>query len=158
MKKETVNKSRQFNPEQLDRNMYIVAFAVFLIALKYIVSASMTIAGPELNKTLDVIELVLALSGAAAILFVLGWKFRQLDASQRKKYFNTESYVVNIFNVATMKAFGVLFLILALGEPFIKKYGQALPTQFYINMILAIMLVSLSTVFFYKLKNEAVGE
>ena len=136
--------------EMADKHLKILAIAVFFMAIKYAVSAAMIFISEEFKGVVNVLELVVQVIAAVLILYIMFWKFRLLTREQRKKFFDSESYVVSVFNLAMQKALGITFVVLIILEAISRKSG--LPADFFLNTIISLMLGVLSVVFFYKLQ------
>ena len=141
--------NRMSMAEANDRKMQAVALIVFLVGLKYAISATAHLVDDVWKSYLDTAELVMMLP---ALIFVLGflfWKFARLTRQQRKELLSPEGYVFESFQKACVRSWAATFIFLNFWEVFAKKLLLGLPTEFFIQVTIFFTLTVFSGVFFF---------
>lgn len=140
-----------------DRHRQYMAFGMFAVGLIYLIKAVELIAPAEMELPLEVILVTLAILTIALIAPMFVWKFRLRTAGERIVYFSKDGYAAQALEAAKQVSWVTTFLILALVES-MDRLRAVVPEQFFIKIILAIMLCTMSCVFLYKTRSEGSSE
>ena len=136
-------------PEAADKNMRILAVAVFLFAVKYAASAAALVVGAGPARVFDGIELGAALLGVLVLVPMGLWKFRKLSVSQRRLYTDPEGYVGEVFRRAGFKSWALTWILLVVMDILAREDITALPAEFFLQVVTAMTLGVFSVTFFY---------
>ncbi len=133
--------------EVLDKFMHAVAIALLLFSLKFATSAAMHFADGSLLNILDWTEIVL--TGLAVIILIpAGFRFKLLKYKPEHRFFEPNGYVIDIFRRSFEKGFSITFLMLVILDVATKRHFTEIPTAFFIEIILVVMLGSFGIAFF----------
>ena len=133
-----------------DRHRQLMAFAMLAMALLYLASAAIHVAGPEAEPYLDVVVVGMAILMLALSVPIVYWKARKLPSRERFVYFSSEGYVAEILGRAHKASWGATLLLLVLLATIAdNSYLSELPGEFYMQFVLAVMLGVMSLVFLY---------
>ena len=143
--------SRSLKPplaEMADRRWELLALAVFLMALKYSASAAMAVVEGPWVRYLDWFAAATALSTVAIILWMMSIKLR-VASRQRQRFLKLEGYVAEAIKNAIKRSWGATFVLLViLTEIAEKSFANLIPTGFYLQLTVAVMLGVFSVSFF----------
>ncbi len=143
--------------EHIDKMMQIVALATFLVAVIYAIATAKLLVTEETGDVLDIISKVLGI-----LIFVLvlpGFiKFMNLKRKNLEACREPESFVVEMFNKATGKAFQFTFLFLIFFEILSKNYLADLPGEFFVKVIVSVTLAVFSISFFFLNRSGDIGD
>ena len=133
-------------PQFQDRFLQRTAVGVLCLAGGYAASAGQFLVGEGPAQVLDVLDLAFALAAVAMVLppFV---KLLRLRRSDEWACANTEGFVGEVFRTACVRTFTLMFVLLVLAEPLSDRFLLQLPTNFFINVILAVTLAMFSLSF-----------
>ncbi len=133
--------------EVADRRWELIAVAVFLIALKSVASALMAVTDASWVRYLDWVEAATALGAMAIVLRLLFIKFARVPRAQRGRFLSMETYVGSAFKSAAFKSWGVTFVLLSMLAT-ADRLLQKAPAEFFLNLVIAAMLLVFSLTFF----------
>ena len=125
----------------------LVLFGLFaVLAGGYAASAGIFLANEPVAEVLDYLDLALALMAVAIVLppFI---QLMRLRRSEEWACANTEGFVGEVFRTACVRTFTFMFVLLILAEPLSDRFLLHLPTNFFINVILAATLAMFSLSF-----------
>ena len=149
MNKDNSESTAQF----VDKFLHRTAIGVLLMAFAYVTSSAMYLVSEEVAATLDVVELLLALLAVAAVLPVF-IKYVRLRSNRQCDQSESDGYMADVLKKACVKAFSFTFVFLIILEPTSEKYLTELPTDFFINVILAFTLGVFSLTFFSLIRSD----
>ena len=149
MNQNNIESSAQF----IDKFLHRTAIGTLLMTCAYAVSSAMYLVSEELVATLDVVELLLALSAVVVVLPVF-IQYVRLRYRQQCSHAESDGYMAEVLKKACMKAFSLTFVFLILLEPTTEKYLTELPTDFFINVILAFSLGVFSLTFLALIQSD----
>lgn len=135
--------------ETADIHKQLAALCVFLLALKYAASAAMFLVDDTIVRYLDWFEIGSLLLILFLVLPMLAWKFRQLPKHQRQLYRDPDGYLATVTKQSMAKSWIVIWVMLMLFEAIADDFLLTLPTEFFVQCIIAIMLAIFSITFFY---------
>lgn len=135
--------------ETADSHQQLIAVCVFLLALKYAASAAMFLVDDAIIRYLDWFEIGSVLLILLIVFPIFVWKFRQLPKHQRHLYRDPDGYLAMVTKQAMAKSWQVIWILLVLFEIVADEFLLTLPTEFFVQCIIAIMLAIFSITFFY---------
>lgn len=148
------NPSTMHHAEHVDRHIQFYAGIAFLMAIKFSISAAMTVVPEPTRAILDTAELVIALFAVVGVLALVPLHWKNLPPQTRREYLKGEGFVPEAFRLAAMQAFFFSFLFITVLEVFSKKMSLTQVPAFYLNVSLAFMLFTLTILFFVRLRAE----
>jgi len=137
----------------IDKFLHRTAIGTLLMTCAYAVSSAMYLVSEEVAATLDVVELLLALSAVVVVLPVFIQMVR-LRSRQQCGQAELDGYMAEVLKKACVKAFSFTFVFLILLEATSEKYLTKLPTGFFINVIRAFSLGVFSLTFLLLLRSD----
>ena len=137
----------------VDKFLHRTALGTLLMTCAYAVSSAMYLVSEDVMATLDMVGLLLKLSAVVVILPVFIKRLR-LRSRQQCNQSESDGYMAEVLKKACVKAFSFTFVFLVLLEPTTKKYLTELPTDFFINVILAFSLGVFSLTFFALIRSD----
>lgn len=135
--------------ETADFHKQLTAVAVFLVAIKYAASAAAFLVDEALGQYFDWIEIGTTLAVVLLVLPMVAWKYSKLSKAQRSQYLEPDGYLATVLKQAMSKSWTVTFIFLTFLEVFVKERWLWLPSEFFIQVVLALMLAVFSLTFFY---------
>ena len=135
--------------ETADFHKQITAVAIFLVAIKYAAAAAVYLVNETTGQYFDWLELGISLVVILLILPMVAWKYSKLSKAQRSAYLEPDGYLATVFKQAMAKSWSVTFVLLVFLEVFVKERWLWLPSEFFIQVVVAIMLAVFSVTFFY---------
>lgn len=140
--------SNKNTAEIAEKHQQWIILALFLMAIKYVLSATIEVTGEQAEFYLEIGEIVLAVLAIGIIIPIFIWKFRNLSKHQRKNYLDPNGYIFKILKDAVSKSWLITLIFLVFIEIPIKKFLSHLPPRFFIQATLAVMFGSFSIIFF----------
>jgi len=129
-----------------DRHASLIALGGLLLGLKFFADAGQALSPPDLQSTLDLAALVLALAGVLLIVPVFIWKFRHLSARERRVYFSRESFTADVVSRAQTASWNVTLLAL-IGLDIAYGGSPALPVEFFVHALIGVAFTVFAGVF-----------
>lgn len=131
----------------LERFMQRTALGVFLLALRYGMTAAGPLLGEELMALVRYLQLALSL---LIVLLVLPafWHYLKLRRQRRADCANPDSFVLEMFRRAALIAFSYSFVLLVLLDLVSRKSLVYLSAPLVINLVLSFMLAVFSISFY----------
>ena len=148
------NHAQTNHAEHVDRHILFYAAIAFLMAIKFSISAAMTVVDEPMLGYLDIGELVVSLTAVLGVLILVPLHWKKLPPKSREDYLKGEGFVPQAFRMAAMQAFFFSFLFITMLEIFSKKMSLTQVPAFYLNVSLAFMLFTLTILFFVRLRAE----
>lgn len=137
------------NPAEIaDKHQQLIIFAMFLMSLKYVASATAKVVNNNVGYYLDILEIAFVVLAVGIIVPIIAWKFLKLTKEERKVYVDPDGYLFSIGKKAMSKSWAMTFIALAFIGPLSTKLLANFSTHFFIEAILAFMLGSFSIIFF----------
>lgn len=147
----------QLSPaDAADKHITLIALTTFLFSLLYLSSAGQFLVSESVASTMEIGEKVLALAAIAVVLPILLWKFRNLSATEKQAYKNPEGFVTEVFKKACTVSWAWTFVFLVALKMISRRAFADFPPEFYIQLILGVMLGIFSLAFF--LKSRVLGD
>ncbi len=134
--------------ETADRHQSMIVLAFLAMALNYIAAGATLIAPPEIGTYIDMIRIGMAVVTVGLILPVLLWKVLQLPKEARHLYFRRDGYVAQSMIRAHKVSWAITFVFMAGLESVLGQRFNEIPGQFFIDLVLAVMLSSMGIAFF----------
>jgi len=134
--------------EIADRHRQRTAVAFLAMALMYLAMAAEHLVEGIVGEYLEVGIIGMALLVLALLLPVALWKIRKLPGSERHLYFSSDGFTAQTLSQALRASWGttlVTIIILAIFSD--NKYLSGLSGEFYLQLVVAIMLGVVSTAF-----------
>ncbi len=133
--------------ESIDRHLNLIVSGLFIFSLSYGVSAAVYLANDPWVGYLDKFSDILALVGFLTIVISVWVKFRNTTAIQRRKFLDSDSYVIQMFEKAGIKAWAITFLALTLLKMF-DNFFAGMPKDFFIELISCLTVGAFCVAFF----------
>ncbi|MDX1571284.1 MAG: hypothetical protein R3200_12440 [Xanthomonadales bacterium] len=147
------NKSESM-PQFIDRFLTRTALGVLLMSFAYGAGAATYLVDDPLHDWLETAQLLLSLGAVAAVLPVFVKLFRLRHGVARVDC-GPEGFIAGAFRKAGSHAFTFAFIVLILFEPLSKRWLTDLPTAFFINVLLCLILGVFSGGFFLLSRDDA---
>ncbi|MEM7114427.1 MAG: hypothetical protein AAF614_18475 [Chloroflexota bacterium] len=135
--------------ETADFHQQITAVAIFLMAIKFAASAAIFLVDETVGQYLDWVELGISLIVILLILPMVAWKYSKLSRAQRSRYLDPQGYLATVAKQAMAKSWSATFVLLVFLEVFVKERWLWLPSEFFLQVVITIMLAVFSITFFY---------
>ncbi|NKB90600.1 MAG: hypothetical protein GKS06_20530 [Acidobacteria bacterium] len=139
--------------DMFDRHRRRIMLAMLLVGLMSAGRAFRYVVAEETEIYLQAMIIGCALGVAAIIATVAYWKIFKLPADQRQQYFSYDGFVTDAIDRAKNISFVVTFVVVSvfagLDEMLSRPPFVDVPTVFYFNVIAALMLITLGSVFFF---------
>jgi len=144
--------NRKESPAQLlDKFLQRTAVGVFLLTIKYVVSAAGFVVSDELADHAGWLQIVLSI---LVLVVVFPAFLKYLNLHRKKECPDTSGYVIEMFKKSAVKAFSLTFVFLIAVKWMAGNYLMGLPTLFFINAILAFTLGVFSITFYLLLRTD----
>lgn len=137
----------------VDRFLQRSATGVLLVGTAYALSAVMYFVGDEVSGYLSKVTLVLGILAVISVLPVF-IKMVRLRSNKQCNWSGSDSYMMGVFNKACVSAFEATFIFLIVLEPLSKKFLTEQPTNFFINVVLAVAASVLGLAFFFRTRRD----
>lgn len=128
--------------EATDRHGRLVLISIVLASLMVFSNAVEDVADPALAGYMKMTQAVLIVGMVAALApcFVWWyWTLRRLPVEEQREYFAADSFIVHALKRAKSASWVVVLMLLIVMGPMSKRSGD-LPTEFFFDMVLGIML------------------
>jgi len=143
-----------------DRHRRLIALALVALSLMFATSAATFLAAPAIQPALEFGVKALAVLTIGMVLPVFIWKARNLRATEWALYEGTEGFVADALARARNVSWVATFVLLVV-LTFVTEDRERPPAEFWIQVVLAVMLLSFSAVFLYRTRGadeEAEGD
>jgi len=148
-----MNAPNRISPaDTIDRLIQLYAGIAILMAAKFAVSAAMVVVQGPILGLLDKAELTLTTLAVVLALSLLLFHWRKLPTEQREAYLKGEGFVPEALRRAAIKAFFLSFLLMSFMPPISTRFPVEYDAQFFLNVSLSFMLVTLATTFFLHIR------
>lgn len=137
----------------VDRFLQRSATGVLLVGAAYALSAAMYFANDEISGYLNNVTLALGILAVISVLPVVV-KMVRLRRNKQCDWSGSDSYMMGVFNKACVSAFEATFIFLIVLEPVTKKFLTEQPTNFFINVVLALAASVLGLGFFLRTRRD----
>lgn len=145
--------------DAFDRGRRRIALMTMAISIIFAGRAADHVLGPEADGYLQIVKIAMQIVAVAAFLSVVYWVFVKLPKGERHLYFSADGFVIDTVRRAQNISWIVTFLALMVLE---EISGMAplreLPSSFFLQAAMAVMLGVSSVVFFYLNRSEEENE
>ncbi len=129
-----------------DRHRRYSVLAIFSLGLSYTAQTAGHLLDPALEGWVDVATLVTAAGVFVAFVPIGLWKIRNRSTTEWRVYRGEDGFVHHTLRQAKMGSWLTTLLVVVVLESFAERL-EALPTEFTLDLILAVLLISFATVF-----------
>ncbi len=144
-----MNKQRKISPaDQVDNHRRLLFLAMFLLSLIFGIKTTAYLIDEETKEVLNITAKVLAGLFAIVLISSIYLKLAYIPRKQRHLFNSPDSYVTQVFNQSCRNSWVLTFVLLTLISVTTSQYSSAYPTEFYLNLIMFIMLMVFSLSFF----------
>ena len=134
-------------PQFIDRFLIRTALGVLLMSLAYGSAGVSFLVGPPVHDWLESAQLVLSLGAVAVVLPVFVKLFVMRRGIARIEC-GPEGFISGAFRKAGSNAFTCAFVVLVVLEPISRRWLTDLPTSFFLNALLCLILGTFGAAFF----------
>jgi hypothetical protein len=139
--------------EIADRHRRYMAYAMLAVGTLYFSKAAVHLIPAHIAHYMDYVQVFLAAITVVLIAPIMIWKITHRSASERIVYFSKDGYAAQAFIFAQKRSWAITFVLLTLLEPLTKILANY-PVEFAIQLVLAIMLITMSLLFLYKTRPD----
>lgn len=140
-----------------DRHKQYMAFGLLAAGIIYLVRAFEQIAPAGMVQAFEILQVTLAILTILCIAPMFIWKIRHRTAGEKIVYFSKDGYAAQALETAQRVSWVITFLVLAFLESMDQLRGE-FPEDFFLQIVLAILLCTMSIVFLYKIWSEDSGD
>jgi hypothetical protein len=123
----------------VDTFMQRTALGILLMSVKFSLAAAAPFLPATLDNALDIAAVLLSIAAALVILPAFA-RYIERRKSDKGGCRHVESYVVEMFREAGMRAFSATFVLLISLQIFADTVSPDLPVGFYLDLIMAVSL------------------
>ncbi len=138
--------------EVADRHRRYMALAMLALAVMYVTKAGVHLVSENMGEYLELFQVGMALITVAFIAPLVIWKIRHRAPSERLEYFDKDGYAAQALIFAQKRSWAITFVLLCFLEPLEQILGKY-PVDFVLQLILALMLGTMSMLFLYKTRS-----
>ncbi len=128
-----------------DRHRRLLALALLAFGLRYAFSASTELLGAEAAGILYGLEVTMSLTMAALMAPIAIWKIR-MPREEWQLYAGGDGFVEQALQRAQLASWSTTLVLLGFTAAYVER-STTLPARFFLEMILAVMLVVFSITF-----------
>lgn len=139
--------------EIADRHRQYMAFAMLCVAAMFLTKALIHLVGAEIEMVLDIIQVALALLAVGLLVPIFVWKARHSSRSERLEYFSTDGFAAQALMFAQKRSWAITFILMVMLESLNNTLSR-FPYEFSIQIVITVMLASMSLLFLYKTRSE----
>ncbi len=147
------DKNTPTTAEIADRHRRLMALAMLAIGMMYLSKALIFLFSETPALYLDYFQGIMAGLTLALLSPILIWKVRHRSASERFVYFSKDGFAAQALMFAQKRSWAITFVLLAFLEPLGELFTKY-PLEFVLQIVLAIMLCSMSLLFLYKTRSD----
>jgi len=148
------SKSTDKTPAQIADNLIQkTAAGLFLLAASYALSAAIIVSSEESGSYLENVKLALRLI-VLVIVFPAFFSFIRMRISRKEYCQESEGYIAEMFKQACVYGFSFTFISLLILKFLVPLYGNDLPADFFINIIMALSLGVFSITFYLLIRDD----
>lgn len=126
-----------------DQHIRWTAVAILLASLKYFAEAAQALVGESLAALLDWVEIGCALAAVGVVFVILVSKHRRMGEEKWKDFMGPDSYLGQMFRQASTAALVMSWFAMIVLEILARGALAALPTEFFLQVTMAILLGTL---------------
>ena len=139
--------------EIADRHRRYLALAMLAVGTLYLSKAILHLISTGFEFYVDYFQVFLAGITLALIAPIMIWKFRHRSSSERIVYFSKDGFAAQALIFAQKRSWAITFVMLTLMEP-MSSIFSAYPVEFSIQLVLGVMLCSMSILYLYKTRPD----
>ena len=144
--------------DHVDNHKRFIVFALLLLSFIYAAKVVMYVVDGEVDRYLRMLQFALAGLMAAVLIGSIYWKIRFIPKNQRNLFSSSDSYVMLALSRACIISWTLTFMCLSLIMVTTSKESSAFPTEFYLSLILFVMLAAFSVSFFFLFRSDKEDE
>ena len=131
----------------IDRFFQRIAIGVTLLGLSYALSAASYIVSEDIASYIGPLKTLLSIM-VLVVVFPAFWTFMKLDKKIRSLCYEPDSFIVEMFKNACVRAFSITFVTLIILELLSEVHFPELAPSFFLNIALWISLDVFALTFF----------
>jgi|GEM_PF-5429249 len=149
-----MEKRHQTSPAEIaDRHRRFMALAMLALSFMFLSKALMHLLPEDMAISSDYFQIAAAIITVILVAPITLWKMKHRSSSERLVYFSKDGYAAQALFFAQKMSWAVTFILLICLES-LNSVLSRYPTEFALQLLLAVMLASMSLIFLFKTRNN----